>query len=295
MLNLARIATTYVNRIRTLPRNQREQAILREVAGYPGGAAIATALLSTQLSDHDQAVWLAPIERERARLRATHAPLADGTLGPPHSWDVTDTVSQADSASKARRPAELIYRLTRAVRPLTVLELGTNVGISTAYVAQALTANGRGHIVTMDMSRYRQRVARSVWEGVGVSARITVVTGTFTDTLPAVLRDHAPIDLAFIDGDHQYAPTLAYFDAIYQVAPEGAVFVFDDIRWSAGMLRAWEAVQHDPRVGIAVDCGSMGIATAAFKGQPRYVTPRLYSVIKPYRLTPAAEPALKER
>jgi hypothetical protein len=35
--------------------------------------------------------------------------------------------------------------------------------------------------------------------------------------------------------------------------------VFDDIRWSDGMARAWSAIEADPRVEQTWDLGSMGI------------------------------------
>ena len=42
------------------------------------------------------------------------------------------------------------------------------------------------------------------------------------------------MDLACIDGHHQYQPPLDYFEALWRYSRQTAIFVFDDIRWSEG-------------------------------------------------------------
>jgi hypothetical protein len=44
--------------------------------------------------------------------------------------------------------------------------------------------------------------------------------------------------------------------------------VFDDIRWSDGMLRAWERIADDPRVALAVDLDRYGVAFTGGSGDP---------------------------
>jgi len=46
----------------------------------------------------------------------------------------------------------LLYALVRAIRPETVVEFGTSFGISTIYLAAAVTDNGAGHIYTTELS-----------------------------------------------------------------------------------------------------------------------------------------------
>jgi predicted O-methyltransferase YrrM len=47
---------------------------------------------------------------------------------------------------------QVIYDHVRATKPETVLELGTARGVSAAYMAAALQANGRGRLTTVDSS-----------------------------------------------------------------------------------------------------------------------------------------------
>jgi hypothetical protein len=44
-----------------------------------------------------------------------------------------------------------LYCLARALAPAAVLELGTCLGVSAAYLSAALEANGSGQLVTIDI------------------------------------------------------------------------------------------------------------------------------------------------
>jgi predicted O-methyltransferase YrrM len=161
--------------------------------------------------------------------------------------------------SKRPQPALLLFLLIRAIQPLHVIELGTNVGISSAYIAAALKANGQnGRMTTLDASPYRQHLAREIHRNLGID-NISYVRGLFTDTLTSTLADIGSIDFAFIDGHHQYQPTLDYFETILPYSTPDSVFVFDDIRWSDGMKKAWSQIQSDDRLGLIVDLSSVGI------------------------------------
>jgi predicted O-methyltransferase YrrM len=192
------------------------------------------------------------IEQGRQDMLCDHSPLVDGSLGPPAIYDQDVTIAGACGVSKRPNSAWLLHSLANEYRPGTILELGTNVGISSAYLA----ASG-SNVITLDASSYRQRLAKSLHEKLGLD--VDYVEGLFTDTLGATLDRMAPVRMAFIDGHHQYQPTLDYFEAIAAKAAPGCVFVFDDIRWSSGMKRAWRELRRDPRFDAVSDLGGMGV------------------------------------
>jgi predicted O-methyltransferase YrrM len=49
----------------------------------------------------------------------------------------------------------VLYDHLRATKPETVLELGTAHGVSAAYIAAAIEANGHGRLTTVDSSQFR--------------------------------------------------------------------------------------------------------------------------------------------
>src|SRR5262245_34189912 len=125
----------------------------------PWGARIARALARVASRRDEPDPLPGRIEALRAELLARAEPLVDGTLGAGGLYDEGQSVRAACEVSKGPPAAFLLYALVRELGPAQVLELGTNVGISSAYLAAALRANGRGALATLDASPYRQRIA----------------------------------------------------------------------------------------------------------------------------------------
>lgn len=199
------------------------------------------------------------IERERLRLSQDRSPLDDGTLSMAGMYDADATISDACAVSKPSRPALLLYLLIRAFKPKSVIELGTNVGLSSSFIGMALKDNDdEGKLTTLDASPYRMRQAREVHDNLSLN-NIAYVEGLFTDTLKPTLLRCPAVDFAFIDGHHQLQPTLDYFEEIVAFSVPGAIFVFDDIRWSEGMKQAWRTLSKDERFSLVLDLSSMGL------------------------------------
>jgi len=89
--------------------------------------------------------------------------------------------------------------------------------------------------------------------------RITLLEGEFSTTLPKALSQVKSLDMVFIDGNHQFAPTLSYFEQIKPYLHDHALVIFDDIHWSKGMHKAWEMVKQDPMVRVSIDLFYKGI------------------------------------
>jgi predicted O-methyltransferase YrrM len=215
------------------------------------------------------------IERQRQVWLRSEQALVSGELGVGREWDVGVTVASACAASKDPTPASLLFLLVEQFRPRRVLELGTNVGVSSGYLAVALDRNSDdGSLVTLEASPYRLQRARELHRAVALD-NIEYREGLFEDTLDRTLEDMGIVDMAFVDGHHRLEPTLRYFGLIKSHLAPGAVVVFDDIRISDEMRRAWREIQRDPRVSLAVDLYTIGIcAVDATPGlERREVTP----------------------
>jgi predicted O-methyltransferase YrrM len=168
------------------------------------------------------------------------------------------TVARSALSSKSPFWARVLFKVVRETRPQRVLELGTNLGISAAYLASALRVNEEGSLVTLEGAAARADLARRHLERLGLD-NATVITGRFQDTLPGVLANCAPVDFAFIDGHHDEDATKEYFAQVTGHTSTAALVVLDDIRWSRGMQRAWNEIRVDPRVAFAVDLRVLGI------------------------------------
>lgn len=172
----------------------------------------------------------------------------------------------ARHAAKPSRLAQLLFRLVNHFRPATVLELGTSLGLTTAYLASAAT---RAHVLTCEGCPATAAVARATFAELGLG-NVQVVEGNLDQTLPTTLTalGTTPLDFVFFDGNHRYEPTLRYFEQCLAQAHEDSVFVLDDIHWSAEMEQAWEAIKAHPAVTVTIDVFYMGLVFFR-KKQPR--------------------------
>jgi predicted O-methyltransferase YrrM len=246
---------------------------------HPLAKSIAAALLDAGFSDNDRRA-IAAIESERARMLSDQSLLA--RADPPALFDKSKTIADACSVSCSPARARILFALIKAVRPTNVLEIGTNVGISGGYVAAALRGNGSGRLCTVEGSPDRSAVARDMHARIALK-NIDYVVGLFDDVLPATLPRIGPIDVAFIDGNHHYEPTVRYFKWVLEHAASAALVVFDDIRWSRTlrlpgkqMAEAWRDVRCHPTVQASIDLGDIGLCLTGHSARPdRVHTPIL--------------------
>jgi len=136
----------------------------------------------------------------------------------------------------------LLYALTRASRPDTVVEFGTSFGISTIYLAAAVTDNGTGRVLTTELSSTKVKAAQSNLAEAGVDGPVTILAGDARQTLADLA---GPIGLVLLDGWKDLClPVLRLLEP--KLAP-GALVAADDID-HAGMAGYLDYVR-DPANG----------------------------------------------
>lgn len=164
-------------------------------------------------------------------------------------------VSQlARSALKSKRLAQVLFRLARHYQPKTIVELGTSLGITTCYLSKA---NPASSIITIEGNDATATIAKENFQKLGC-ANIQLLQGNFDNLLPNIMSQLPFIDLAYIDGNHRYEPTINYFRQFLSKTHNDAILVFDDIHWSAGMEKAWEEIKTHPSVQYTIDIFFLG-------------------------------------
>jgi predicted O-methyltransferase YrrM len=255
-----------------IAKRRHDEIAIRDLTASKLRSARSVAEALHEFSARREYENLARVEVERQRLLARLEPLEGGSLtaGP---YDAGISVADACRVSAAVRTCNLLYLLVRQFKPTVILELGTNVGVSSAYQAMALRDNGGGKIVTFEASPYRLRIAQELHRRLDLH-NVEYVQGLFAHTLPSALENLPPIDYAFIDGHHQYQPTLDYFGLIRRHASPDCLYIFDDIRWSNGMRQAWAEIQSDRLTGMAVDLFGIGLwMQGGTESSNRYISP----------------------
>jgi predicted O-methyltransferase YrrM len=142
----------------------------------------------------------------------------------------------------SRDGGQLLYALTRAARPQTVVEFGTSFGISTIHLAAAVIDNGAGQVVTTELSRAKVDQARANLSAAGVDGPVTVLTGDARETLAGL---PGPVGLVLLDGwKDLYLPVLGLLEP--RLA-SGALVVADDSTFPS--VAGYLAYVRDPAHG----------------------------------------------
>jgi predicted O-methyltransferase YrrM len=260
----------------------------------PEDATLAAVVRALRAPSDQEQPWAARIEAIRAQLAASNDVLRyeaeDRALAaraiamstdpqPPvlHEDHLSRTLGEVTRVTSAP-PAwgRFLYRLVRELRPGRCLELGTSVGISGCYLGAGLSANGMGRLITIEGTAAAADVARDVFAELGLDERIEVRTGLFAERLPGAIADLGGIDMAFIDGHHQYEPTLRYFAAVLEASAPGALLVFDDVSYRLGNMKdAWQRIRSNARVTGSMTIHTVGIAVVDGRSESHRRLPRL--------------------
>jgi predicted O-methyltransferase YrrM len=158
-------------------------------------------------------------------------------------------------SAKNKKMGQLLFRIAQHYKPSVILELGTSLGLSTAYLASGYPES---KVFTIEGAPMVGAMAKNNLDSLGLE-RIDIRIGEFDSILPGMLDQIPALDLVFIDGNHQKQPTMNYFDWVTRKANSSAVIILDDIHWSGDMEEAWRKIQEDSRVMLTVDLFFMGL------------------------------------
>ncbi|TKK69897.1 class I SAM-dependent methyltransferase [Ilyomonas limi] len=161
----------------------------------------------------------------------------------------------ASSSLKPKKYSQLLFRMVNYFQPETILELGTSLGITTAYLA---CGKADAQVITMEGAKAVAAIAQQNFKSWRLK-NIQLVTGNFNDTLPGTIAQLASIDFAFVDGNHRLQPTLDYFNQLLPKVHEYSVLIFDDIHWSGEMEEAWNTIKAHEQVRLTIDLFFIGI------------------------------------
>ncbi len=162
--------------------------------------------------------------------------------------------SIAATALKNKKLAQVLFRLARHYQPGNIIELGTSLGITTAYLA---SSHSNATVYTIEGNPQIRKKAMEGFDQLGLK-NIHSFQGNFDDVVPGVLERAGRVDLGYIDGNHRLEPTLRYFHWMLERIEPHSILVFDDIHWSREMEEAWEQVKSHPSVQYTIDIFFLG-------------------------------------
>lgn len=226
--------------------------------GYGIHSPFVFEFVTKVLNDDRQFYCFKTIEALRAQLQQakTEITLQDfGAGSRVHASYKRKVADIARSSLKPKKFAQLLFRMVNFYQPVNILELGTSLGITTAYLA---SANTNANVVTMEGAKAVAAIAQINFHQLQLN-NIKIVEGNFDDILAPTLNKFSKIDFAFIDGNHRKEPTLNYFQQILVKTTDNSILVFDDIHWSKEMEETWDIIKAHSRVTLSIDLFFIGI------------------------------------
>jgi predicted O-methyltransferase YrrM len=199
-----------------------------------------------------------PVENLRLQLLQDNTVISVTDFGAGSKKSAKKQRKIKDLAQIAAKPAkygQLLFRLANYFKPQTIFDIGTSLGITTAYLAKA---NSNAKVFTFEGCPETAKAAANNFQALDLH-NIRQITGNLDDTLSPALAETTELDLVFFDGNHRYEPTMRYFKQCLEKKTENSLFIFDDIYWSAGMEKAWKEIKKHPEVTITVDLFWIGL------------------------------------
>lgn len=161
----------------------------------------------------------------------------------------------ARTSAKPAKYGKLLFRLVNHFQPKIIFDLGTSLGITSSYMAEAAR---KSEFYTFEGCPNVARIAKDNFKSLGLK-HVHLVEGNLNNTLEHQLQQVEQLDFAFFDGNHRYEPTMRYFNACLTKSHEHSVFVIDDLYWSSEMKKAWIEIKNHPQVLQTVDLYFIGL------------------------------------
>ena len=136
----------------------------------------------------------------------------------------------------APEQGRLLYLLAKLTGARRIVEIGTFTGYSAAWMAMALPEGGR--LIACDLSEAYTRIARRVWDELGLGPRIDLRLRPALHTLEALIAEGggADYDMAFIDADKQNYD--GYYERCLTLLRPGGLISVDNTLWHGQVIEA---------------------------------------------------------
>lgn len=206
------------------------------------------------LDDKNQYYLFNDIEAVRQNLLKDYQPIKIDDFGTGKNR--TQTLAKiAKGSLKEPKYGQLFFKIIHRIKAKNVLELGTSLGITTAYLAGSST---NIKCVSIEGSKNIAAVAQQNFDMLNLS-NIEIVCDDINKRLTQVIDGFKTLDFVFIDANHKLPEAYIYFEKCLPKINENSILVMDDIYWSDDMKKAWNMVKNHWCVTATFDLFDIGI------------------------------------
>jgi len=212
----------------------------------------------TEVVKNDSKIGFESIETLRKNLLQNDEAILVEDLGAGSRVNNSNTRKISQIAKHASTPARFSRLLNRIITHFDythIVELGTSLGLNAAYLA---SAKEDIEFFTFEGGKSIANLAKQNLGELNCT-NYQLIEGNIDNTLPQWIENTPQIDLAYIDANHRYDPTLRYFELLLPKMKSSGMIILDDIHWSKEMNDAWELLKKHPKVSLSIDLFEAGI------------------------------------
>lgn len=134
----------------------------------------------------------------------------------------------------------LLSMLSKLIRPVCILEIGTYTGYSAICLAEGL--QDRGVLHTIDINAELETLARRYFKKAGLEDKIQYHIGNALTVIPGL---DLQFDLVFIDADKENYER--YYELVIEKVKPGGLIIADNVLWSGKVLNDLSNADKDTR------------------------------------------------
>jgi predicted O-methyltransferase YrrM len=123
----------------------------------------------------------------------------------------------------------VLSMLSKLIRPLHILEIGTYTGYATLCLCEGMQHNGT--IDTIDINEELATIQQKYFDLSSWKSQIRPHIGNAIEIIPALEKKY---DLVFIDADKENY--LNYFELVVPMMNKGGIILSDNVLWSGKVL-----------------------------------------------------------
>ncbi|OGS11944.1 MAG: hypothetical protein A2234_04710 [Elusimicrobia bacterium RIFOXYA2_FULL_58_8] len=157
--------------------------------------------------------------------------------------------------------AEIIYALTRLLKPERAVETGVANGISSFFILSAMQKNGKGALVSIDYvpengPSFLPEGKQAGWlVPQELRPRWELITGRTSETLPPLLARPGQLDIFIHDSEHSYENMKFEYAAAWPRLKAGGLLLSDDTGFNTAWLELTrstgaEAITYADKLGV---------------------------------------------
>jgi len=134
----------------------------------------------------------------------------------------------------------VLSMLSKMIKPLNILEIGTYTGYSAICLAEGLQQNGMLH--TIDINEELADMANDFIEKAGFGNKVKTHLGNAISIISGM---NEQFDLVFIDADKENYSV--YYDLVLPKLNPGGFIIADNVLWSGNVLKSADQMDEETK------------------------------------------------